>query len=161
ERVEELAVLEHDPTQVLAPAVAEEVGADARLDREPDLEGVGQAGVLEHLLVEADGRLDNALQGAPGGAPAHVPRHAPPGVPPRRVHRLHGAREAELLDREADRDEDAVHLLLRDTQDLAPAVGEAGDQSLLLQLAERLADRSPADLEALGELLLEKPRPGR
>ena len=109
--------------EVGVAAVAEEVRADARRDAAPHLRRVRLARAREHELVEADVGLDAAQQ---------VVRRAPPSpisqtsfassAKSASRHPLERLREAEPLEREADRDQDLVHLLVGDAEHDGAAV---------------------------------------
>src|SRR5262245_11631034 len=72
-RREQLAVLARDPLEVADAPVAEEVRADARRDRAPELGAVLLPGVREHELVEADVGLDGRHQVVATSRLAHQP----------------------------------------------------------------------------------------
>ena len=55
--------------------------------------------------------------------------------------------------------EDLLHLLVGDAEDDGPAIGVRDDESLVLELAERLADRPAARLELPGDLVLDQALP--
>ena len=60
------------------------------------------------------------------------------------------------LERQPNRDHHAVHLLLRDAEDECAAVGHMGHESLVHQLAERLAHGRAARPELRSDPLLDQ-----
>ena len=58
------------------------------------------------------------------------------------VHPLHRLRDAELLERQPHRDQHLLHLLVGDAEDDRAAIGVRHDESLVLELAQRLTDRA-------------------
>ncbi len=72
---------------------------------------------------------------------------------------------AGLLDRKALEGRaqavDLLDVVGRDRRDRRAAMGLVDDQALLLELEQRLADRSAADVELAGEIVLDQPRAGR
>jgi hypothetical protein len=68
-------------------------------------------------------------------------------------HALDRLREAEPLEREPDRDEDLVHLLVGDAQDDGTPVGVGDDEPFVLELAERLMDGPAARRELARDAL--------
>ena len=144
---QQVAVLVDHALQVLAAAVAEEVGTDPGPDGAPDLHGVGLAGGRDHDLVEAEVGLDVPGEIVRGGGLLHQPDLLAElgelllGDPVERVH------EAVALEGEPDRDQDLLHLLVRDAEDDGAAIRERHHEALVLELAQCLADRAAARAE--------------
>ena len=65
--------------------------------------------------------------------------------------------EAVALEREPDRDQDLLHLLVRDAEHDGAAVREGHHEALVLELAERLAHRPAARAELRRERRLDQP----
>ena len=156
-RLQQLAVLDRDLREVGGEAVAEEVGADARRDAAPHLRRVRLSRAREHELMEADVGLDQAQQLARARALGHHPdllrQLGEVGV----VHLLERLREAEALEREADRDQHLLDLLLGDAEHDRAAVRVRDDEALVLELAQRLADGAAARLQLARDPLLDQP----
>ena len=157
QRRQQLPVLLGDRAAGRPAAVAEEVRADPRRDRAPDLRRVRLARALEHELVEADVGLDRLLQVVRPRRLAHHPDLLRELGEVRVVHPLDRLREAELLERQADRDQDLVHLLVGDAEHDGAAVRVRDDESLVLELPQRLAHRAAARLQLARDPVLDQP----
>ena len=75
-------------------------------------------------------------------------------------HPVERVREAVALEREADRDQDLLHLLVRDAEHDGAAVGDGHHEALVLELAQRLADGAAARPELARERRLDQPLAG-
>ena len=157
ERGQQLAVLDREARHVGLEPEAEEVRADAWGDAAPDLRRVRLTRAGEHELVEADVRLDAAQQVAGAGALSHQPDLLRELPEVRVGHQLERLREAEPLERQADRDQDLVHLLVGDPEHHGAAIGVRDDEPLVLELAERLADRAAARVQLARDAILDQP----
>ena len=122
----------------------------------PDLGRVRLAGAREHELVEADVGLDDPEQVAVPRRLAHQPDLLGELGEVALGHPLVRLREAEPLEREPDRDQDLVHLLVGDAEHDRAAVGVGDDEPLVLELAERLPHRAAARLELARDPVLDQ-----
>ena len=157
QRGQQLTVLDRETGHVGLEPEAEEVRPDPRGDAAPDLRRVRLPGAGEHELVEADVRLDAAQQIARASALAHLPHLlgelSEVGV----GHSLSRLREAEPLERQPDRDQDLVHLLVGDAEHDRTAVGVGDDEPLVLELAEGFPDRPAARVQLTRDAILDQP----
>ena len=156
ERLEQLAMLLDRLLEAAMALVAVEVGADARPDRPPDLHRVQLARGRDHDLVEAEVGLDELDQvvGLPGLL--HQPDLLAELGEVLVRHRRDRSYEAVALERQADRDQDLVHLLVGDAEHDRAAVRERHDETLVLELSQRLAHRSAARAELRRERRLDQ-----
>jgi D-galactarolactone cycloisomerase len=140
--------------------VAQEVRAHARLHAAPYLQAMRLAGAHDHELVKAHVGLDEAVEVAGGRGRAHR-MHQP--LQRREVSLCEEAQrlgKREALDRQADRNEDLLDLTLRDAEDLGTAEGRVRDETLLLELPDRLSNGASADTELRREIRLDQSVPG-
>ena len=160
QRREQLPVLVHHPLEVLPPSVAVEVGADPRPDRAPDLHGVGLPRGRDHDLVEAEVGLDVAGEVVRVRRLLHQPDLLPQLGEVLVGHPLERVREAVALEREPDRDQHLLHLVVGDAEDDGAPVGERHHEALVLQLPQRLAHRAAARAELRRDRRLDQPLAG-
>ena len=157
QRGEEVTVLFYHRREILAATVAVEVGADPGPDRPPDLHGVRLSGGRDDDFVEAEVGLDVMCEIIRGGRLLHQPHLL---AELREVLVRHpGERmdEAVALEREANRDQDLLHLLVRDAEHDGAAVRKGHHETLVLELAERLAHRPTARPELRRQRRLDQP----
>ena len=136
--------------------IADEVSPDPRLDKAPDLQGLGMARRDDHRLVEREVEI---------GEPAGIERvhglfhgrHIPlQGLQQLVVLRDRGGPERDLLDDRADRDQDLGDLLLGDLDHDRAAVRVGHDEPFLLEDHDRLAHGTAADAVSGGEVTLDE-----
>ena len=149
-------MLIHHPREILAAPVAVEVRPDPGPDRSPDLHRVGLARRGDHDLVESEVGLDVAREVVGLGGLVHQPDLLAELREVLVRHQVEGVREAVALEGEPDRDQDLLHLLVGDAEDDGAPVGEGHHEALVLELAERLADRAAARAELHRERRLDQ-----
>ena len=72
------------------------------------------------------------------------------------LHPLDRLRDAELLERQAHGDQHLVHLLVGDAEHDGAAIRVRDDESLVLELPQRLAHRAAARLQLARDLVLDQ-----
>ena len=155
--VEKLSVLRDDGVEIALAAVAVEVGTDPRRDAAPDVDRVELRRDVEHRLVELDVGLHDPVDVACRRGLLHHPDVARElGEVGRRAD-LERRPEPELLQHEPDRDQDAVHLVLRDADHDGAAVRVRDHEPFVLQLAECLAGGAAGRLEPGHDPVLDEP----
>ena len=156
QRYQVAVLLDHYCRVIMMRCIADEVSPDPRLDKAPDLQGLGMARRDDHRLVEREVEI---------GEPAGIERvhglfhgrHIPlQGLQQLVVLRDRGGPERDLLDDRADRDQDLGDLLLGDLDHDRAAVRVGHDEPFLLEDHDRLAHGTAADAVSGGEVTLDE-----
>jgi len=107
--------------------------------------------------MKAQVRLDVPDEVVGGGGLLHQPHLLPDLGDVLLRHPLERMQEAVALEREPDRDQDLLHLLVGDSEDNGSTVGERLHEPLVLELSQRLAHRAAARPELRREGRLDQP----
>lgn len=155
QHINELTMLAGDIRRVaVVGGVSKEVRTDPGLDRAPDLQAMLLAREDDNGFVEADVIVGDLAQVSACCGILHGvddPREVPEIV---FAHPVHGFAEGELLQSDADRDQDVFDLFLTDPENLRPSIRVGDDESLLLELAQRLAYRGSAGAQLVRDVEL-------